>query len=173
MNWSTREHGSWQEGWSPTWPWSPLVGDPVRARHSPFAPVERFKRRKLFLGKYILEICQDHDVKGTSFVLPDTQRHAEFEVTSRDCSGMPRMIIPGFTLQHVVRFHKSTGDRPLVHAFQLPLHFQRHGVSSSPMETMFTSTPSKLPRSTSRTSHPSRLSPEVVLHVEHSQQRLC
>ena len=28
------EHGSWQEGWSPTWPPSPLVGDPVRARHS-------------------------------------------------------------------------------------------------------------------------------------------
>ena len=79
---------------------------------TPFAPVERFERRKLFLGKYILGICQDHDVKGTSLVLPCTQRHAEFEVTSRDCSGMPRMIIPGFTLQHVVRFHKSTGDRP-------------------------------------------------------------
>ena len=60
----------------------------------------------------------------------------------------------------------------LVLAFQLPLHFQRHGVSSSPMGTMFASTPSKLPRSTRRTSHPSRLSPDVVLHVEHSQKTL-
>ena len=48
----------------------------------------------------------------------------------------------------------------MVHALQLPLH--------SPMGTMFASAPSKVPRSTSRTSHPSRLSPEVVLHVEHS-----
>ena len=51
----------------------------------------------------------------------------------------------------------------LVLAFQMPQHVQRHGVSSSPMGTMFASTPSKLTRSTSRTSHPSRLSPEVVL----------
>ena len=50
-----------------------------------------------------------------------------------------------------------------------PTSFQRHGVSSSPMGTMFASAPSKFSHSTSRTSHPSRLSPEVVLHVEHSQ----
>ena len=61
----------------------------------------------------------------------------------------------------------------LVHALQLPLHFWRHGVSSSPMGTMFASAPSKFTQSTSRTSHPSMLSPEVVLHVEHYQLRLC
>ena len=61
----------------------------------------------------------------------------------------------------------------LVHDLQLPLHVQGHGVSSSPTGTMFASAPSKLLRSTSRTTHPSRLSPEVVLHVEHSQWRLC
>ena len=61
----------------------------------------------------------------------------------------------------------------LVHILQLPLHVQRHGVPSSPMGTMFASAPSKFPRSTSRTSHPSRQSPEEVLHVEHSQLRLC
>ena len=57
----------------------------------------------------------------------------------------------------------------LVHALQLPLHLQRHGVSSSPMETMFASAPSKLSRSASQKPHPSRLSPSVVLLVEHSQ----
>ena len=56
----------------------------------------------------------------------------------------------------------------LVHTLSLPLHVQRHGVSSSSMGTTFAA-PSKFPRSTSRTSHPSRLSPEVVLHVEHSR----
>ena len=50
------------------------------------APVERFERRKPFLGKYILGICQNHDVNCTSFVLPRTQRHAEFKVTLRSCS---------------------------------------------------------------------------------------
>ena len=53
---------------------------------TPFASVQRFERRKLFLGKCILGICQDHDVKGTTFVLPGTQRHAEFEVALRGCS---------------------------------------------------------------------------------------
>ena len=53
---------------------------------TPFASVQRFERRKLFLGKCILGICQNHDVKGTSFVLPGTQRHAEFEVALRGCS---------------------------------------------------------------------------------------
>ena len=38
---------------------------------------------------------------------------------------------------------------------------------------MFGSVPSKLSRCASRTSHPSKLSPEVELHVEHSQKRLC
>ena len=33
--------------------------------------------------------------------------------------------------------------------------------------------PSKLTRSTRRTSYPSRLSRDVVLHVEHSHERLC
>ena len=47
----------------------------------------------------------------------------------------------------------------LVHALQLPLHVQRLGVSSSSMETMLASAPSKLSRPASRTSHPSRLSP--------------
>ena len=61
MNWSTREHGSWQTGWSPTWPRSPLGEDPVR---TPLAPVQCFERQKLFLGKCILGICQDHDVLG-------------------------------------------------------------------------------------------------------------
>ena len=50
-----------------------------------FAPVERFERRKLFIGKCILGICQDHDVKGTSLVLPCTQGHAKFEMTFRGC----------------------------------------------------------------------------------------
>ena len=61
----------------------------------------------------------------------------------------------------------------LVHILQLPSHVQRHGVSSSPMGNMFASAPSKLPRSTSRTSYPSRLGGEVVMHVEPSQWRLC
>ena len=34
-----------------------------------------------------LGICQDHDVKGTSLVLPCTQRHKEFQMTFRGCSG--------------------------------------------------------------------------------------
>ena len=85
--------------------------------------------------------------------------------------------------------HESKGCNPLLRAlpsfinqpeaghpvlvFQLFLHIQRDGVSSSPMGTMFASTPSKLSQSTKRTSHPSRLSPEVVVHVGHSQSRLC
>ena len=36
--------------------------------------------------RYTLGICQDYDVKGTSFVLPGTQRQAEFEVALRCCS---------------------------------------------------------------------------------------
>ena len=54
---------------------------------TPFASVQRFERRKLFLGKCILGICQDHDVEGTSLVLPDTQGHTEFHVIFRGCSG--------------------------------------------------------------------------------------
>ena len=42
--------------------------------------------KKPFLGKCILGICQDHDVKGTSLVLPCTQSHTEFEVALRDFS---------------------------------------------------------------------------------------
>ena len=72
-------------------------------------------------------------------------------------------------LKALSRFIGQLEIHLLVHLPQLPLHVQRHGVSSSPMGTMFASAPSKLSRSTSRTSHPSRLSPEVVLHVEHSQ----
>ena len=53
---------------------------------TPFAQVERFERRKLFLGKYILGILQDHDVNCTSFVLPCTQGHTEFRMTFRGCS---------------------------------------------------------------------------------------
>ena len=82
-----------------------------------------------------------------------------------------------FSRFHFLSRHKSKGRnmvlRPLsgfinqleagllVHALHLPLHLQRLGVSSSPMETMFASAPSKLPQSASRTSHPTRLSPQV------------
>ena len=52
-----------------------------------FAPVERFECRKLFLGKCILGICKDHDVKGTSLVLPHKQGHTKFQLTFRGCSG--------------------------------------------------------------------------------------
>ena len=58
--------------------------------------------------------------------------------------------------QGVVWCHKSTGGKAGSEA----------GVSSSPMGTTL---PSKLPRSTRRTSYPSRLSRDVVLQVEHSQ----
>ena len=54
---------------------------------TPFAPGQCFERQKLSLGKCVLGICQDHDVKSTSIVLPCTQRHAEFEVALRCCSG--------------------------------------------------------------------------------------
>ena len=64
MNWSTREHGSRQ----------------LRSA------VQCFERSKLFLGKCILEICQDNNMKSTSLVLPRTQRHAKFEVALRGCS---------------------------------------------------------------------------------------
>ena len=82
-----------------------------------------------------------------------------------------------FSRFHLVSRHESMGRnlvfRPLsgfinqletkllVHALQLPLHLERHGVSLSPMGTMFASAPSKLPRSTCRTSHQSGLSPEM------------
>ena len=66
---------------------SPLVGDPVRARHSLRSGGAFRAPKKLFLGKCILGICQDHDVKGTSLVLPCTQGHTEFQITFRGCSG--------------------------------------------------------------------------------------
>ena len=93
MNWSTREHGSWQESWSPTWPRSPLVVNPVQARHS-------LRSGAVFRAPKTVPRKVHHDVKGTSLVLPCTQRHAEFEVALRGCSRMPTMIIPGFTLRH-------------------------------------------------------------------------
>ena len=236
--------------------------------------MELFESRKLFLGKCILGICQDHDIKGTSLVLPCTQGHrgcsvnakndySRIRTTTRSNCGflclfirqVARFVKQGNSSQrscrsnashiqilrlrswlvvlfrahfidfsfdgqthpardrlrrlgiehHAIkksfrnverlrhlfsRFHfMSRHDAKcrnlvlkalsgfigqleihlLVHLPQLPLHVQRHGVSSSPMRTMFASAPSKLSQSTSRTSHPSRLSPEVVLHVEHSQ----
>ena len=60
--------------------------------------MQRFECRKLFLGKCLLGICQDHDVKSTSLVLPCTQSHTEFQIET--VRGIPRMIIPGFTLRH-------------------------------------------------------------------------
>ena len=86
MNWSTRERDSWQKDWSPTWPRSPLVGDPVRPRHSlRFGAAFRAPNtvpRKV----HPRNLSGNHDVKGTSFMLPGTQRHAEFEVALRGCS---------------------------------------------------------------------------------------
>ena len=255
MNWSARERGSWRKGWIPTWPRSPLVGDPVRAMHSlrsggalraPKTVPREGHPRNLY-----------HDVKGTSFVLPDTQRHAEFEMALRGCSvdanddysrvctatrsdcsflcvfirqvarltkqsnssqrscrpNVPHIQVLVLHSQlgisfraHVIDIsfngqthpernrlcrlgieqnaienpfrnvkklchlfsrlkflsrHKSKGRsmvlRPLsdirnqlevhflVHILQLPLQVQRHGVSSSPIRTMFASAPSKFP----------------------------
>ena len=72
-----------------------------------------------------------------------------------------------------VQFLESTGDRP---------PGPRHSAAPALLEARCLVVPNgnhvrvgtlEVPRSTSRTSHPSRLSPEVVLHVEHSKQRLC
>ena len=85
MNWSTRERDSWQKDWIQPGP-GPRLSEIPSEPGTPFAPVERFERRKLFLGKCILGICQDHDVQGTSLVLPCTQGHTEFQMTFRGCS---------------------------------------------------------------------------------------
>ena len=82
-----------------------------------------------------------------------------FRHDSKGCNLVLRAL-PGFIDQLEIHL--------VVHILELPLHVQRHDVSSSPMGTMFASAPSKLTQSRSRTSHPSKLSPEVVLHVKHS-----
>ena len=121
----------------------------------------------------------------TSILLSMTRRN--WRGTEKKPSGMLEKLCHLFSRLHFLSRHKSKGRNLvlralscflnqleadlLVHAFHLPLHVQKHGVSSSPMGTMFASAPAKLPQSTSRTSHPSRLNPVVVLHVEHSQKR--
>ena len=71
-------HGSRQERWSPGWPWSSEPG-------TPFTPVQCLKRQELLLGMSRLGICQDHDIQGTSHVLPGTQHHAESKAALRGC----------------------------------------------------------------------------------------
>ena len=99
MNWSTRERDSWQKGWSPTWPQSPLVRDPVRARHSlrfgaafraPKTVPRKVHPRNLseMMCSAHRSCCHVHDVMQNSKWL--------FEAVG----GMPTMNIPGFTLQH-------------------------------------------------------------------------
>ena len=46
MNWSTREHGSWQEGWSPTLPPILTCRKIQSEPGTPFASVQRFERRE-------------------------------------------------------------------------------------------------------------------------------
>ena len=67
---------------------------------TPFAPVQCFERQKPFLRKRILGVCQNQDVECTSFVLPCTQSHTEFQILFEAVREIPRMIIPGFALRH-------------------------------------------------------------------------
>ena len=86
MNWSTRERDSWQKGWIPTWSRSPLVGDPVRATHS-VRSGKAFRAPKTVPREgHPQSLSGSYNAKGTSFVLPGTQRHAEFEMALRGCS---------------------------------------------------------------------------------------
>ena len=59
---------------------------------------------------------------------------------------MPRHDSKGrnLVLQPLSDFKNQLEVHLLVHILQLPLHVQRHGVSSSPMGTTFASAPSKL-----------------------------
>ena len=71
----------------------------------------------------------------------------------------------------VVRFHKSIGGTPLgPHPSVAPARLEARCLVVPNKNHVRVGT-LEVPPSTSRTSHPSRLSPEVVLHVEHSQKR--
>ena len=86
MNCSTRERDSWQKGWRSNMAPVPACRRSRPSQALPSLRCKRFERQKLFLGRCIKGFCQDHDTKGTSFELPGTQRHAEFEVALRRCS---------------------------------------------------------------------------------------
>ena len=94
-----------------------------------------------------------------------------------------------FSRFHPVSRHESKDWNPLLGALhsvldQLEASLLVHENSAVPalskarglvlpnQKKMIASTPSKLPRS-KRTSHPSRLSPYVVVHLDLSQWRLC
>ena len=86
MNWSTREHGSWQEGWSPTWPRSPLGEDPVRARHSLRSGAVFSSAKNCSSEGASSESVRIMMKRAPRSWLPCTQRHAEFEVALRSFS---------------------------------------------------------------------------------------
>ena len=100
MNWSTREHGSKQEGWSPTLPLSPLAVNPVRARHSlRFGAACRAPKtvpRKVHPRNLSGSLSKGHLVR----VAKNTTSRSFRSGSSRLFEGWPTMNIPGFTLQH-------------------------------------------------------------------------
>ena len=73
--------------------------------------------------------------------------------------------------QGVAQCNRPTGGVPPgPRKLSCPCTFKGTGSRPPQPKKMIASTPSKLPRS-KRTSHPSRLSPDVVVHVGHSQWR--
>ena len=115
-------------------------------------------------------VCFGHVTHLAKFRKAERLRHLSsrchpFSRHESRCCNLPLMALSSFINQLEAGL--------LVHAFQLPLHFRRHEVSSSPMRTMFSSSSSNLALSTRRTSHPSRDSAEAWPPSSCSREYTC